>query len=98
MTTLNPEDVPQKYSDRYVETAIDDEVVVMRLSDGDMYSMEGSARDIWNSVDGRRSIAAIAADLAERHDHDPERVAVDVQAFVAELGAAGLLGTDRLQA
>lgn len=98
MTALSPEDVPEKFPDRYVETAIDDEVVVMRLSDGDMYSLEGTARDIWDSVDGRRSISAIAADLAERHAHDPARVTADVQVFVAELGDAGLLGTSRKQA
>lgn len=98
MTTLDPDDVPQKFPDRYVETAIDDEVVVMRLSDGDMYSLEGSAREIWDSVDGQRSISAIAADLAERHDHDPQRMADDVKVFVSELGAAGLLGTTTAKA
>ena len=92
MTDLDPADIPQKLPDRYVETAIDDEVVVMRLSDGDMFSLEGTARDIWDSLDGQRSIAAISAQLAERHDHHPERIAADVHAFVAELGSAGLLG------
>ncbi|MGC1271861.1 MAG: PqqD family protein [Croceibacterium sp.] len=98
MTALETDCIPQKFPDRYVETAIDDEVVVMRLSDGDMYSLEGTARDIWNSVDGQRSIARIAADLAKRHDHDPAQVTADVQVFVAELGAAGLLGTDAREA
>lgn len=91
MTALDTDGIPYKFPDRFVETAIDDEVVVMRLSDGDMFSLEETAREIWDSLDGQRSISTIATDLAARHDADPAQISADVLAFVAELGAAGLL-------
>ena len=83
--------IPKKIADRYVETEIDDEVILLRLSDGDMFSLLGTSREIWKCIDGERSAAAIAAELAERHAAASEPVANDVARFVDDLRDAGLV-------
>ena len=40
---------------------------------------------ILSALDGTRSMAAIAADLAARHDAPPERIAADIRDFLTGL-------------
>lgn len=80
-----------KATDRFSETAIDDEVVVMSLESGDFFSLTGTARAVWYLIDGTRTRAALLADLAAQFSCEPEEMAEDVDAFLNELSAAGLL-------
>jgi hypothetical protein len=63
----------------------------MRLSDGDMFSLVGTSREIWNCIDGQRTMAAIVDELAGRHQAAKETVAGDVARFVDELRDAELV-------
>ena len=78
----------------FVETRVEDEIVVMSLADGDFFSMRDSARTIWELIDGTRTrediISAVVANYATRC----ELVKDEVDAFIAELDAAGLLRAD----
>jgi hypothetical protein len=51
----------------------------------------GTAAGIWLAIDGGRSVEGIADRLAEVHGVAPCVVRGDVEAFVAELLARGLL-------
>jgi pyrroloquinoline quinone biosynthesis protein D len=83
---------PAKDPSRFVETAIDDEAVVMSLESGDFFSLKDTARAIWDLIDGSRDEAALAASLATHYpDADPALLAGDVVRFVGELRDAGLL-------
>ncbi|HYD23194.1 MAG TPA: PqqD family protein [Croceibacterium sp.] len=82
---------PRKIAARFIETEIDDEIVVLRLSDADVFSLLGTSREIWACIDGVRSLAAIIDALADRHGMARERVAADVERFVAELCDAGFV-------
>jgi pyrroloquinoline quinone biosynthesis protein D len=78
---------------RFVETAIDDEIVVMQLDSGEFFSLSGSARAIWEIIDGDRDEASICTALADEFPTvSPSELAADVRGFVARLRAAGLLG------
>lgn len=81
-----------KATGRFSETAIDDEVVVMSLESGDFFSLTGTARAIWHLIDGTRSRAALLTELAAQFDLEETALAGDLDAFLAQLGAAGLLG------
>ncbi|WJY19698.1 PqqD family protein [Alteriqipengyuania flavescens] len=81
--------IPRKTSD-FAETAFDDETVVMRMSDGDFFAMEGSAHAIWNLIDGERSRDEILAGLQRDYAGDPA-MGEDLDAFLASLRSAGLL-------
>ena len=82
---------PRKIADSFVETEIDDEVVVLRLADGDIFSLVGTSLDVWKSIDGQKSAADIAAGLSKLHDAPADTVADDVAGFIAELQDAGFV-------
>ena len=80
-----------KATGRFSETAIDDEVVVMNLESGDFFSLTGTARAIWLLLDGTRSRAALLSELTAQFDLEESALAGDLDAFLAQLEAAGLL-------
>jgi hypothetical protein len=83
-----------KCPDRFVETEIDDEVVLMDLESADFFSLTGPAFDVWQLVDGTRDKAAIVSTLAAEYGETPEAIAPDVDAFLAEMVGAGFLKRD----
>ena len=83
--------VPSKDPARFVETTIKDETVVMLLDSGDFFSLRDTARAVWQLIDGRRDRAGILAALAQDYEVAADTLAADVDAFLAELRAAGLL-------
>lgn len=80
-----------KAHDRFSETAIDDEIVVMNLDTGDFFSLEGTGRAAWLLIDGTRDLPGIVAVLAEQFAAPRAVMAADLEIFVAELGRAGLV-------
>ena len=84
-------DVLKKAEDRFNETAIDDEVVVMNLDSGDFFSLTGTARSIWLLIDGTRTRAAVLDALAAEYGMAADAIADDLDAFLAQLRGAGLL-------
>ncbi len=80
-----------KLSERFSETAIDDEIVVMNLETGDFFSLEGTARATWLRIDGTCDLPGLTAALAEEFDAPAATLAADVATFIAELGRAGLV-------
>ena len=75
----------------FSETLIDDEVVVMSLDSGDFFSLSGTARDVWELIDGTRDRAAITDVLAQQYAGPREAIAGEIDAFLAQLAGAGLL-------
>ena len=75
----------------FAETRIDDEIVVMSLSSGDFFSLQGSAAAIWELIDGSRDRAAVIATLVRDYDAPETVLAAEFDAFLAELRDSGLL-------
>ncbi len=75
----------------FAETRIDDEIVVMNLSSGDFFSLEDSAAAIWDLIDGTRNRAAVLAALAGAYDAGEADLARDLDNFLGELRAGGLI-------
>ncbi len=80
-----------KLLDRFSETTVDDEVVVMHLDSGDFFSLKDSAKTIWEHIDGARSRETLIAALAEDYGIAAEQIAPDVDDFLGRLCDAGLL-------
>lgn len=78
----------------YVESG--ERVVVLDLDhlDHPPYVFEGSAAQVWSSVDGDRNEAEIVADLAEAFDAPADVVAHDVRTFIDQLRDLGLVVAD----
>ena len=80
-----------KASERFSETQIDDEIVVMSLDSGDFFSLSGTARAIWLLLDGTRDRAALIGALAGQYGVADDTIAGEVDAFLAQLDRAGLI-------
>ena len=80
-----------KRADRFVETEIDGETVVMELETGDFFSLSGSALSIWQLIDGTRDRASLGAAIAAEYQIAEAQLAGEIDAFVAELKAAKLV-------
>lgn len=80
-----------KLTDRFTEADIDNEIVVMRLDNGEFFSLSGTGAAIWRLVDGRRDRAAIVAALVDEFDGEEAEIEADVDAFLVRLGETGLL-------
>lgn len=82
---------PCKRDDQFVECTLDEETVLMKLADGDFFTLKGSAAAIWPLIDGVRSRAAITAELQSRFDGAKSEIERDVEVFVSELRKAGFV-------
>ena len=80
-----------KAQGKFVETEIDDEVVLMDLESGNFFSLAGTSLAVWQAIDGERSEDEIAALLAEEYDQPLDQVLSDVTDFLGELRDAGLV-------
>ncbi len=80
-----------KAVDRLSETAIDDEIVVMRLDSGEFFSLTDTGRALWLLIDGMRTRDALLAAAAAQYGTEPAAIAGDVDEFLALLTAAGFL-------
>lgn len=83
-----------KQPDRFSETDIDDEIVVMRLDNGEFFSLAGTAAATWRLIDGKRSREELVAALADRFDGPTADIAADVDDFLAGLRDMGLVAVD----
>jgi len=80
-----------KLTDRFTETTLDDEIVLMRIDNGEFFAMADTAAAIWRLIDGRRTSTDLQQKLGEEFDLDEERTAHDVEAFLSTLKEAGLI-------
>lgn len=80
-----------KRADRFIETEIDGETVVMELETGDFFSLCGSAMSIWQLIDGTRDRSSLVAAVAAEYQVAEAQLAGEIDAFVADLKAAKLV-------
>lgn len=80
-----------KQADRFSETDIDEEIVIMRLDNGEFFSLSGTAAATWRLIDGTRDREALLEALAAEFDGDGTDMAADVDEFLARLREIGLL-------
>ena len=57
-----------KAAGRFTEADIDHEIVIMRLDNGEFFSLSGTAAAIWRLIDGERDTAALVADHHDRRE------------------------------
>lgn len=80
-----------KRPERYTETAIDDEIVLMRLDNGEFYSLSETAAAAWRLIDGSRDRQALLEALTHEFAGDEDGIAADLDEFLLELEGAGLI-------
>jgi coenzyme PQQ biosynthesis protein PqqD len=69
-------------------------IVPVRGKVGDLnniYTLNGVASDIWNLLDGQRTVAQIVTELEQQYDVDAATLANDVSRTLEELSGEGLV-------
>jgi hypothetical protein len=80
-----------KLTDRFTEADIDSEIVIMRLDNGEFFSLSGTSASIWRLIDGSRNREELLAILTDQFDGGETELAGDLDAFLRELRETGLL-------
>lgn len=78
----------------FAETDVDDEIVLMRLDNGDFFSLAGSAAVIWRLIDGTRDRRELISAMTAEFDGNAADIASDVDEFIEQLRGMGLLTVD----
>lgn len=77
---------------RFLSSLVDEELVLFDTEAGDLLSLSGTARLVWDRLEGGVEEQELLAELAGGHDAPPEVIAADVRAFLRQLQMAGLAG------
>lgn len=83
--------VARKLTANFIETEVDDEVLIVDLDGGELFSLSGTALDIWRLIDGESDSATIVRELSRRYDAPADRITNDVERLLADLQAAALV-------
>jgi hypothetical protein len=86
--------VPTKLTDRFTETSLDGEIVIMNIDTGEFLALTGTAAEAWSLIDGKRDRDLLLATLASRFGAQIQTVAPDLDDFLGELARLGLVGDD----
>ena len=78
-------------SGNIVARTIDGRLIIVPLTagvgklDDDLYTVNETGKEIWDLLDGKRTVKDIAVRLAERFEASLEEIEADVEALVGEL-------------
>lgn len=89
-TSVDPSAVPRPARDAaWKEVA--GELVVLDVKQGTVRGLNPTGGRVWALMDGRRTVAEIAAAVAVATGESEARVLEDVRAFVSKLHALGMI-------
>ena len=80
-----------KLAENFVETDIDEEIVIMRLDNGELLSLADTAAAAWRLIDGQRDRADLVAALEVEFAADTQEIAVDVGQLLQQMKDADLI-------
>lgn len=86
-----PGAVISKCTDRFSQSEIDDEIVLMQIDTGEFFSLQDTGREIWQLVDGARTRDMLLAALGARFDAPEAVLAADLDEFLRTLADAGFI-------
>lgn len=81
----------EKLTGNFTEADIDDEIIIMRLDNGELLSLSGTAAVTWRLIDGRRNRAALIDELMADYDAGHEQVEQDVGQLLQQFTEARLV-------
>lgn len=81
----------RKLTQNFVATQVDDEILIVDLDGGELFSLTGTAKSVWEAIDGKRGESELAALMAQQHSGDAGAIASDVAALIGQLEDAALV-------
>ncbi len=74
-----------------IAETIDGEIILVHLTTGSYYSLEGSGAEVWEALMNGWSPSAIADELARRHDASASEIQASVERLVGDLRAEQII-------
>ena len=81
----------RKLAANFTEASIDDEIVLMRLDNGELLSLAETAAAVWRLIDGSRDRNALITALGAEFAGDEQLIAREVGELLQQLKEAGLV-------
>ena len=81
----------QKLAANFTEVEVDDEIILMRLDNGDLFTLVDTAAATWRLIDGRRDHRALVEALAADYAAGEQEIAQDVSQLLDQLREAGFV-------
>lgn len=81
----------RKLAGNFTEADIDDEVIIMRLDNGELLSLADTGAAIWRLIDGNRDRAALVEALTAEYAAGSEEIDQGVGDLLDQLKGAGLI-------
>lgn len=88
--TITPESICIPSKD-VVSREIEGELIIVPIASGignaedELYTLNETGRAIWQRLDGKRTLAEVAADLTDIYTGSPEQITRDVMGLATEL-------------
>ena len=79
------------HSTGVLEQAVDDDLIVFNPANDTYFTLNRSAREVWELADGTRSASEIAATLAERYEVDLDQIRDDIGEIISGFRETGLI-------
>lgn len=81
----------RKLVQNFTEADIDDEIILMRLDNGELLSLADTAAATWRLIDGERDRQSLVDALAGEYAGDRTQIADDVRDLLVQLKEARLV-------
>lgn len=79
------------HSEGVLEQLVDDEMIVFSPDAETYFTLNRSAREVWELADGTKSIGEITIELARRYEVEPDSLLQDVTNIVASFADGSLI-------
>jgi hypothetical protein len=91
MSRLSLDTLLAKDHDAIIERVVAGEALVINLSSGDYYSLDGIGTHIWENIDGTRTVRDLMELIVDEYDVGRDQVVADVLRLVEQLTDEGLV-------
>jgi hypothetical protein len=85
------DDVPRR-DPQVVDQTVDGEKVLVHPSQGVVRVLNVTGAFLWDRIDGHRSVADLASEMAERYEVSPGQARIDALTFFEDLAQRGVIG------
>lgn len=78
-------------TDNFVETVVDDELVLLHIDNGQFYSLKDTGRAAWEMLDANPRFGDLVAAMGEAYEVDEAKCRTQLQALMGDLAERTLV-------
>ena len=81
----------RKLTENFIATDVDGEVLIVDLDGGELFSLTGTAKAVWDAIDGERDLDGLVEAMQMRHAGDASTISQDVAELIEDFENAALV-------